>query len=65
MQSLSIQKVNATCGVDYSKENPSVKTPIMQKTVNLLQTKIKRLVSIRYEFLLKGLFDQALEGIEH
>ena len=34
----------------------------MQKTVNWFATKIKRLGSIWYEFLLKDLFEQALEG---
>ena len=37
----------------------------MQKTVNWFATNIKRLVSIWYKFLLKDLFEQVLEGIEH
>ena len=37
----------------------------MQKPVNWFATQIKELVSILNDFLLKVLFEQTLEGIEH
>ena len=50
--------------IDYSKK-PFSKNSYHAENSHWFATNIKRLISIWYEFLLKGLFEQVLEVIEH
>ena len=53
------------CHFWYRLFEETSQTRFMQKPVNWFATQIKELVSILNDFLLKVLFEHALEGIEH